>query len=60
MTKLELTPDETAVLYTFLSATLATMKQKDLDGFRIPFSIDLLTSVAYKIAVEMDQQIKNK
>jgi hypothetical protein len=59
MTKLELTPDETIVLYSFLSATLATMTQQDLEGFTIPYSIDLLTSVTYKVAVEMDQQIKN-
>lgn len=59
MTKLELTPDETIVLYSFLSATLATMKQQDLEGFTIPYSIDLLTTISYKIAVEMDQQIKN-
>jgi hypothetical protein len=59
MTKLELTPDETVVLYSFLSATLATMDQQDLDGFSIPFSIDLLTTITYKVAVEMDQQIKN-
>jgi hypothetical protein len=59
MTKLELTPEETITLYSFLSATLATIKQQDLEGFSIPYSIDLLTSVAYKVAVEMDQQIKN-
>ena len=60
MTKLELTPDETVVLYSFLSATLATMTQQDLEGFTIPYSLDLLTSVTYKVAVEMDQQVKNK
>lgn len=60
MTKLELTPDETVVLYSFLSATLATMTQKDLKGFKIPFSIDLLTTINYKVAKEMNQQIKNK
>jgi len=59
MTKLELTPDETVVLYSFLSATLATMTQQDLEGFTIPYSLDLLTSITYKVAVEMDQQVKN-
>jgi hypothetical protein len=48
------------VLYSFLSATLATMDQQDLDGFSIPFSIDLLTTITYKVAKEMEQQIKNK
>ena len=60
MTKLELTPEETVVLYNFLHATLATMTQKDLKKFKIPNSIDLLTTVTYKLAMEMNQQIKNK
>jgi len=57
MTKLELTPDETITLYFFLSATLETMTENDLKRFTNPNSIDLLTTITYKIAMEMDQQI---
>ena len=57
MSRIELTHDESVVLYSFLSATLAAMNQQDIERMGHPFSIDVLTTIAYKLAVEMDNNI---
>jgi len=60
MSKIDFTPIETIILYQFINATLETISKKDISKMKkAELTIPSLESIQYKLAVEMNNNIKD-